>query len=115
MAEQARVIRMYGDGNQQMIDAIQSGMLSVDAERAYRKALEDNKRLRKENRMLKERLSVVQESRKNERRDRIEAYRMVFERNADYQRMRDWRLTACIGLVSIGGFTLAILTIIAMM
>lgn len=115
MAELAKVIRMYGDGNQQMIDAIQSGMLSVDAERAYRQALEENKRLRKENRELKELLAVVQESRKNERRDRAEAYRMVLAKDSEHQRLRDWRLAICIGLVSVGGFIVAISTMIAMM
>lgn len=115
MAEAARVIRMYGDGHEQMVDAIQSGMLSVDAERAYRGVLEENKRLRKENRVLKERLAVVQESRRNERRDRAEAYRMVLSRDAEYQRTRDWRIATGIGLVSLGGVLVALATAVVLL
>lgn len=115
MAEAAKVIRMVGSGEQQLRDAIQSGMLSVDAERAYRQVLENNKRLRNENRKLRERLAVVQESRKNERRDRAEAYRMVLAKDAEYQRVKDWRLSINIGLMALGGLILAVSTIVAMM
>lgn len=115
MAEAAKVIRITGSGEQQLRDAIQSGIVSVDAARAYMQVLEDNKRLRRENRVLRERLAVVQESRKNERRDRAEAYRMVLAKDAEYQRARDWRVSACIGLMAIGGLAFAVATIIAMM
>lgn len=115
MAEAAKVIRMAGSGEQQLRDAIQSGMLSVDAERAYRQVLENNKRLRSENRKLRERLAVVQESRKNERRDRAEAYRMVFAKDAEYQRVKDWRLSINIGLMAIGGTIVAVATVLALL
>lgn len=114
MAEAAKVIRMAGRGEQQLRDAIQSGMLSVDAERAYRGVLEENKRLRKENRVLKERLAVVQETRRNERRDRAEAYSMVFAKDAEYQRVKDWRLSIIIGLMAIGGTIVAVATVLAL-
>lgn len=115
MAEAAKVIRIVGSGEQQLRDAIQSGIVSVDAERAYRQVLEDNKRLRRENRVLREQLAVVQESRKNERRDRAEAYRMVLAKDAEYQRVKDWRVSACVGFMAIGGLILAVSTIVAMM
>lgn len=115
MAEAAKVIRMTGSGEQQLRDAIQSGMLSVDAERAYRQVLENNKRLRKENRELKERLAVLEANRAEERRCKVEAYRMVIARDSEHQRARDWRLAACIGLMSVGGFIVAIATVLAVL
>lgn len=115
MAEAARVIRISGSREQQLRDAIQSGMLSADADRAYRRVLDDNKRLRSENRKLKERLAVVDQSRTEDRRYKIEAYRMVLEKDAEYRRARDWRVATCIGLMSIGGFAVSIATVLVML
>ena len=113
MAEAARVIRMVGKGEQQLRDAIQSGMLSIDAERAFKQVLEDNKRLRKENRELKERLAVVRESRAEERRCKVEAYRMVLSKETDYQRAKDWRVAACVALVAVGALSMMFGTLIS--
>lgn len=115
MAEAAKVIRIAGNGAQRLLDAVQSGMLSVDAERAYREVLEDNERLRKENRQLKEDVRVLRAMRKQEQRCRVEAYRMVFERNEEYRKVRDWRYSIAIGLMALGGLILAVSTIVAMM
>lgn len=115
MAEAAKVIRMAGSGEQQLRDAIQSGMLTVDAARAYRRVLDENVQLRKENRALKERLAIVQASRRTERRDRAEAYRMVLAKDSEYQRARDWRAATYIGLMSLGGIIVALATALAML
>lgn len=115
MAEAAKVIRMAGSGEQQLVAAIQSGMVSVDAERAYKQVLSDVQRLRKENRDLRMQLKVVERSRKMERECKVEAYRMVIAKDSDYQRARDWRLSKNIALMAIGGAVVAVSTIIAMM
>lgn len=115
MSEAARVVRLSGYGENRLREAIQSGMLTADAERAYRQVIEDNKRLRRENRVLRERLAIVQASRRNERRDRVEAYRLVLAKDAEYQQARDWRTAGFVAAAALGGILVAIATTLAVM
>lgn len=115
MAETAKVIRICGSGAERLQAAIKTGLLTTDAVRACNEVIDENKRLRKENRLLKERLAVVQESRRNERRDRAEAYRMVLAKDSEYQRARDWRVAKNIGLLALGGLAVALITVAALL
>lgn len=111
----AKVVRISGNGDQRLREAIQSGMLSADAARAYKQVLAENQRLKAENRDLKMRLQVVYRSRAEERRCKTEAYRMVLAKDAQYQRMRDWRVAGGVGLMSLGGIAVALLTVAAVL
>lgn len=111
----AKVVRISGNGEQRLMDAIQSGMVSAEAARAYKQVLSDNQRLRRENRDLKMELEVVRRSRAEERRCKIEAYRMTIARETDYQRARDWRVAGGILLMSLGGVAVALLTVAAVL
>ena len=111
----AKVVRISGYGAAGLSDAIQSGMLSVDAARAYKQVLAENARLKRENRDLKMELQVVRRSRQTELRCKIEAYRMVFAKEADHQRARDWRVATYIGLFALGGIAVALLTVAAVL
>lgn len=113
MSEAAKVVRLSGYGEDHLRDAIQSGMLSADAVRAYKQALSEIQSLRRENNDLKTRLNIVQASRAGERRCKIEAYRMVIAKEAQYQRARDWRISILTAAAAIGGISVAIATVIA--
>lgn len=115
MAEAARVVRLSGYGKSELVDAIQSGMLSADATRAYRQVLTENARLERENNELRVQLRIIRANRANERRCKIEAYRMVLARDADYQRSRDWRRSVKIGIFALGGLVTAIATVVAVL
>lgn len=115
MAEAAKVVRIVGNGEQRLRDAVESGMLSVEAERAYKQVLEDCNRLKRENHNLRMQLQVVLRSRKQDRECKIEAYLTLLEKSTDYQRARDWRLATSIGLMAVGGAIVAVSTFIAML
>ena len=115
MGEAAKVIRISGSGSKLLQEAIESGMLAADAERACRQVLAENERLRKENRELKRWLAIDRAIRKDDRRCKIEAYRIELARQSDHQQWRDWRWTICIGLMAIGGYAVAIATVIVLL
>ena len=115
MSEAARVVRLSGYGNQQLMDAIRSGMVSADAARAYKRVLEENERLKRENRNLRMELQVVRRSRKTERQCKVEAYRMVLAKDAEHQKWRTWRFSAGVLLFGAGGVVTAIATMLAVM
>lgn len=111
----AKVIRISENSEQRLADAIRSGILTADAERAYRQVLEENERLQRENMCLRIQLRVVRRSRAIERQCKTEAYRMVLAEDSEYQQHRDWRLATYIGLISLGGIAVALLTCAAVL
>lgn len=115
MSEAAKGIRIVGSGEQIIREAIQSGMMTVEATRAYKQVLADNERLRRVNRDLRMQVQVYQRSRAVERKCKAEAYRMVLAKDSDYQRDRDWRVAYRFGLVTIGALVMALATLIVVL
>lgn len=111
----AKVVRISGGGEERLMGAIQSGMLSADAVRAYKQVLSEVEWLRRENKYLEMQLQVMRRSRATERRCKIEAYRMVLAKDSEHQRSRDWRVASYIGCVALGGVAVALLTVAALL
>lgn len=69
----AKVIRYAGDGAQTLREAIESGMLAVDAERACRATAEENEALKREVARLRRALAIEEAINARERGILIEA------------------------------------------
>ena len=105
----AKVIRFSGSGDELMQHAIESGMVSADAARAYKQVLAEVQHLRRENRELKRQLAAAQESRRIERRCKATAYRMALDiANERGQRRVSLALLICV--FALGGLAVALLT-----
>ena len=76
MMEKARVIRV-ACGAEGLRAAIESGVLAVDAQRAYKRVLEENEALLKENERLRMRLAQAEAINAREREIQIEAMRRI--------------------------------------
>lgn len=76
MMEKARVIRV-ACGAEGLRAAIESGVLAVDAQRAYKRVLEENEALLKENERLRLRLAQAEAINAREREIQIEAMRRI--------------------------------------
>ena len=76
MMEKAMVIRV-ACGAEGLRAAIESGVLAVDAQRAYKRVLEENEALLKENERLRLRLAQAEAINAREREIQIEAMRRI--------------------------------------
>ena len=114
MTEAAKVIRMSGYGVDTIRDAIQSGMLSADMQRACQRILEDNGRLKRENGLLRERAAVLERVCRDNHRARVEAYREVIAKESEYKQMWDRRLWAFAATFGAGLVLMALATVLVM-
>ena len=115
MREAAKVIRMSGYGVDTIRDAIQSGMLSAEVQRACQRLLEDNGRLARENGLLRERTAVLEKVCRDNQRARVEAYRDVLAKESEYKRMWDRRLWAFAAAFGGGCVIMALATVLVML
>ena len=114
MSEAAKVIRLSGYGADSLQDAIKSGMLSADMQRACERVLDDNARMRRENGLLRERVAVLEQSRRNDQRAKTDAYRTVLAKEANYRQMWDRRLWAFAATFGAGLVIMALATVLVM-
>ena len=77
--DRAKVIRI-ASGAEGLRAAIESGMLAVDAQRAYRQVLGENAALKRENAELRQRVAEVEAINSEYREAQIEAIRREMER-----------------------------------
>jgi ribosomal protein S13 len=70
----ARVIKLYGDGSEQLQNAIKCGLVEGDLRRTVQETIAENKRVRNDNRLLRHRNAELEAIRHNEMETKAHAY-----------------------------------------
>lgn len=114
MAEAARVIKLTGAGTDALRQAIESGVLSVEAKRMAERVLKENENLRRRNLHLEMENRDLKTLNRRYRRLEMDTIEQAMRAQDTSAARKDWRRTIYVSIFGAGAMAAMLLTVVAL-